>query len=345
MSTVPQPAAVPGAPGSDLAEKIRCGAAYAAAGLHVFVVRETKHPLRQCSPCSEAGPEHDPEACDHLVCHAFYAASADPDRVRAQVEYHPGGLLALRTGRPSGLVVIDLEASADGPDEPTGLEVCDRWEEFTGGVALPDTLAARTGSGGLHLLYRYGEPLASHNRVLPSVDLKADGGYVVLPPGPGRRWTNGGPAAALPEELAEWLRGRTGRSARRGPGGANAGSRAPVGHRSGYDYREFIRSGCPVGWRDEFLNDLAFRLRKAGVGWDDAVTRTREAWSRLEQPEDAFFRWEWVEYKLRNVWRRVEPEELPRHARRWVESRRAAVGREPDLRPSRATFVRPRRPR
>ncbi len=81
----------------------------------------------------------------------------------------PAGLLAVRTGAPSGLVVVDIDPRHGGRLDPE---------------LMPPTLAAATGGGGWHLYYRHpGTPVVS--RALPGrdgVDIKADGGYVVLAP-------------------------------------------------------------------------------------------------------------------------------------------------------------------
>jgi hypothetical protein len=74
---------------------------------------------------------------------------------------------------------------------------------------MPPTLAVATGGGGWHLYYRHpGTPVAS--RPLPGragVDIKADGGYVVVPPSihPRTRlpyrWIDGRPVEEIPPAL------------------------------------------------------------------------------------------------------------------------------------------------
>lgn len=71
---------------------------YAARGRAVFMLGRTKRPVANCPACRDATDDHDPQVCDCLTCHGFYAASTDPDRVRAIVAAVPGGLLAVRTG-------------------------------------------------------------------------------------------------------------------------------------------------------------------------------------------------------------------------------------------------------
>ena len=143
-------------------------------GWPVFVLGRSKRPVANCEPC-RLDPDHDPAACGHLACHGFYAATTDPDRVAAIVAAVPGGQLAVRTGSVSGLVGVDVDPAHGGDASLSGL-MTER--------LVPRTRHVHTGSGGLHLYYRHpGHPLPSRpmpNR--PGVDIKADGGYLVLPP-------------------------------------------------------------------------------------------------------------------------------------------------------------------
>ncbi|GAA0439417.1 hypothetical protein Aca07nite_49040 [Actinoplanes capillaceus] len=144
--------------------------ALAAEGYPVFLLGRSKRPVANCAVCpkAEIDPGHDPEACDHLTCHGFYAATRDPDRITAMHQRVPGGLLAIRTGRVCDLAVVDIDPRNGGAID-RGL--------------MPATRAVRTGSGGWHLYYRHpGGTLAAKLRDHPGVDIKADGGYVVAPP-------------------------------------------------------------------------------------------------------------------------------------------------------------------
>lgn len=71
------------------------------------------------------------------------------------------------TGQVSGIAVVDVDGDI---------------REFDN-LKLPyDTLRAQSGGGGLHFYYELDEPLQSRIGFVPKVDLKADGGFVVLPP-------------------------------------------------------------------------------------------------------------------------------------------------------------------
>ncbi|WP_341720477.1 bifunctional DNA primase/polymerase [Micromonospora sp. FIMYZ51] len=165
----------------DPARLVTAALAYAGRGWPVFMLGRTKRPVANCPACPKADedPTHDQEACSCLTCHGFYAASTDPDRVAAIVAAVPSGQLALRTGAASGTVVVDIDPAHGG--RTTMTDLIDRG-------LLPPTAYVVTGSGGWHLYYRHpghrvpcsqGKP---GQGLGPGVDVKADGGYVVLPP-------------------------------------------------------------------------------------------------------------------------------------------------------------------
>jgi hypothetical protein len=178
-------------------------AALAAAeqGWPVFMLGRSKRPVANCQSCHLA-TDHDPATCGHLTCHGFYAATTDPARVAAIIAAVPRGQLAVRTGAISGLLVVDVDPAHGGTTSMHQL--------LTEGL-LPRTRRVITGSGGQHLYYRHpGHPVPS--RPMPGrrgIDIKADGGYVVLPPsihhrtGLPYRWatTTGPGTAEMPPAL------------------------------------------------------------------------------------------------------------------------------------------------
>ena len=272
-----------------------------------------KIPPAMCDACrpSEHVPRHDPEACDHLLCHGVYAATTDVERFDQMLTALPAGKLAIRTGRVSELLVIDVEHDH--------LDVIDRWEELTDGATLPPTLTARSVSGGLHLYYRLPPeaPQVRNGAVAEGVDVKSDAGYVGAVGGQdGRTWLDYEvPVTELPPDTLTWLA----RTRRRG---YTRGAPAGGGVGDGYDFNVFWRDGCPDGYRDYFINDLCFRLRRRGTPYDRYVTAVREAWERVAQPPNArhHMPWEHAEYKAERVWHEVEPN--PPAPTSWVERSR-----------------------
>ena len=119
----------------------------AARGIHVFPLATNKAPL------TPGG---------------FYDASVEPDRIADWWDHYPGAGVAMRTGRTSNRVVLDLDSTA-AIDEALRR-------------GLPDNTDVVRTRRGLHWVFRApDEPLPS--RVLfDGAELKAEGAYVVAPP-------------------------------------------------------------------------------------------------------------------------------------------------------------------
>ena len=116
-----------------------------------------------------------------LLRRGVHEASADPQQVRVWWRRWPAANVGIATGAVSGLVVIDI-------DRPGGEASRALLEERLG--TLPPTLAAATGGGGLHLLYRHPGGrlpnavggLPGFSGELPHIDCRADGGSIVAAP-------------------------------------------------------------------------------------------------------------------------------------------------------------------
>lgn len=201
------------------AELLDAGLAYADRGWHVFALTGAKAPFRNCAPCHEGhNTAAEMESCTCLTCHGFYAATTDPDRIRAMFNQRGRVCLAVRTGAVSGLAVVDVDFrrwTSDGlpaSDDPAYRTMSGLDERRL----LPGTLMQTTGSGGLHFLYAHpgGYLMSGGGQYGLQVDSKADGGYIVAAPSVGRTgpysWTPDGrydhPLTPLPEGLAAMIR-------------------------------------------------------------------------------------------------------------------------------------------
>ncbi|HLL66823.1 MAG TPA: bifunctional DNA primase/polymerase [Micromonosporaceae bacterium] len=172
---------------------LRAALDYADAGLSVFLLGRSKRPVANCRLCPKHPPAHDPETCECLTCHGFYAATTDPDRVRAMFEAVPDGLLAIRTGAVSDRLVLDIDPRNGGRVD---LEL------------MVPTATVATGGGGWHLHYRHpGIAVPAKLPGHPGVDIKTDGGYTVAPPSihPATkqpyRWVGNRPVVEMPPPL------------------------------------------------------------------------------------------------------------------------------------------------
>lgn len=261
-----------------------------------------KIPLHNCTGCTLGmciGP-----TCGHLTCHGFYSATFEPDRWKRMVETAPGGFLAIATGI-SRVIAVDLEKAALA--DPGGL----RERLDAAGIGeLPTTLTAATPNGGLHWIFRISDdlPVISRNRVLPHVDIKAQGGYIAAPGGRRieRVWmSESAEIADAPAELLAWLRrGVT-------PKGRDAAG-LPATAPAGYNYGQFSVTGPIGGCREFFFNDMAYRLRRNGMDYEGAITLARPLWEKCKNtPESRWFMpWRDVQYKFDRVWATVEPDAI-----------------------------------
>ena len=102
-----------------------------------------------------------------------------PGAIEAWWNRFPDAAIGVATGSASGLIVIDEDI-----DEDKGLNGYDevrRWERDNTG--LPDTVQSITGRGGYHLFFRYtGTDIKNRAGILDGVDVRGEGGYVIVPP-------------------------------------------------------------------------------------------------------------------------------------------------------------------
>jgi hypothetical protein len=118
-----------------------------------------------------------PRAKEPLTAHGVHDASDDPQVVVAWWREWPTANVGLDVHR-SGLVVVDLDPAKGGIES---------WETVCVEHALEPyaTLRSRTGSGGMHLVYRAPLGLTVRNsaeKLGAGIDVRGRGGYIVLPP-------------------------------------------------------------------------------------------------------------------------------------------------------------------
>lgn len=140
--------------------------------------------------------------------HGFLDATIDVDRVLAWWDSYPDANVGLRTGEPSGTVVLDVDP--DGSATFAGL--------ITELGQPPTTTVVRT-PRGYHALYRHPgvRVPSSAGKLGPGLDVRADNAYVVTAPstvdGIAYRWRDDpwpGPPV-LPALPAAWVDRLTGR--------------------------------------------------------------------------------------------------------------------------------------
>lgn len=121
------------------------------------------------------------ERCEHPGKHpatpnGFIDASSDPVRIAEMMSCRPGANFGLRTGKGSGVAVLDIDSWHGGGQSLKRLQA----EHGK----LPATRIHQSGGADLHYIYAFPQELerVPSRTLAPGVELKADGAGVVLPP-------------------------------------------------------------------------------------------------------------------------------------------------------------------
>lgn len=109
----------------------------------------------------------------------FKDASKDPRLIQSWWDKNPNYNIGIATGSVSnGLFVIDIDV--DNEKGIYGDDSLRDWEIANG--KLPDTCRAITGRGGNHLYYKSKEKVSCRAGLLPGIDIRGEGGYIIAPP-------------------------------------------------------------------------------------------------------------------------------------------------------------------
>ena len=148
--------------------------AYASFGWAVFPTHSIRDSKCTCGKPNCTSPGKHP-----LTRHGFKDATTDSGMIHQWWKRYPWANIAIATGEKSGrLLVIDIDCKPD-----RGISGEETWRQVAEDV--PPTVEVLTGGGGRHLYFTYPEEviLKSGTNVLgPGVDLRANGGYVLVPP-------------------------------------------------------------------------------------------------------------------------------------------------------------------
>jgi len=129
-----------------------------------------------------------------LTAHGFKDATANPEEIRRLFANPKAAMIGMPTGEITWLVVVDVDVK----DGRAGME----WLNANS-HRLPQTRTIRTGTGGLHIYLRWPGQIIrnSAGKIAPGIDIRGDGGYVVVPPSPGYAVADNSDVAEVPEWL------------------------------------------------------------------------------------------------------------------------------------------------
>jgi putative DNA primase/helicase len=103
--------------------------------------------------------------------------TTDPDQISAWWKAWPLAMIGAPTGSRSGLVVLDIDCK----NGVNGFETM----KAQGWSIPPEVLEVRTPSGGSHFYFRATENQTVRNsagKIGPGIDIRGEGGMVILPP-------------------------------------------------------------------------------------------------------------------------------------------------------------------
>ena len=158
-----------------MTEAIRAALAYAARGWPVFPVRNNPDPAARKVPHTSHGK--DDATTDRAVIVDWWRR-------------WPSAVASIVTGEPSGVIGLDIDirvlGAADRVRTESGFDGLDE----LGISMLVETPLAHTPRGGCAQLFRWPGHFVKtvSGKLAPHVDIRGDGGSLILPPGPGRYW-------------------------------------------------------------------------------------------------------------------------------------------------------------
>ena len=119
----------------------------------------------------------EPGAKRPLTQNGHWDATTDLRVIERWWKRWPTANVAVPTGKKSGVVVLDVDVDDGGLESLAKLD--------RAGAPTPKTARARTGGGGIHVFFRYprGTEIRNSAGLLgPGLDVRGEGGYVVVPP-------------------------------------------------------------------------------------------------------------------------------------------------------------------
>jgi hypothetical protein len=138
-----------------------------------------------------------------LTTNGHKDASTDQQQITAWWERWPGALIGVPMGSRSGLFCVDLDRKPGGSD---GVAT---WIQLTTIHETAPTLSAVSPSTGEHRYFQYQEGIRPIplDKLAPGVEVKGEGGYMILPPSKRNegtyKWSNGADVASPPQWLLD----------------------------------------------------------------------------------------------------------------------------------------------
>jgi hypothetical protein len=205
--------------------------------------------------------------------HGCKDATTDPFVIEGWWEVWPEAGVGIATGSASGLVVLDFDKKHGG------LETLDELQPD-----LPVTYTVQTQGGGVHLYFSSTDNGVKNKAgILPGMDVRGEGGYVVAPPTPGYTvvYASGAPSG-LPFWLTERLRAKPQEPAALPVVDLPDGVRGKLNART----LRFIAQGAAPGTWHQELYQAAMNCKQNGYTEEECVELLMKATGVLDDSHD-----------------------------------------------------------
>jgi hypothetical protein len=203
--------------------------------------------LDQPSGCDCRNDDCTSPAKHPRTLHGLQDASLDAQQIEQWWSGWPTANIAARTGGEARYVVLDVDPDHGGDESLRDLEARH--------AGLPPTPTVSTGGNGYHYWFRAPAGVAVHNSagtLGPGLDIRAEGGYVLLPPSlhvSGKRYewlTDSHIRDVAVAELPQWLAALLKEPEHPAPAAT-------------------VEGGIPAGSRNDTLASLAGSMRRRGM--------------------------------------------------------------------------------
>jgi putative DNA primase/helicase len=250
---------------------------YAARDICVLPLYEIKDGLCACGVEGCKSPGKHPRNDNGLT-----GASKDEAQIRNWWQRWPSANIGLATG--DQFWVLDIDPRHGGNDSVM--------EMVHQHGCMPETVMVDTGGGGRHYYFQVnGVPIGNATGILPGVDIKSSGGYVVAAPSNHVSGNRYAVAHGSSKDLAEapaWLLAMV--------------TTKPAAANKPFNTAAALK-GVPEGQRDDTLFKLACKLRHADVPYDVALAMVSQTASTCTPP----FSHDQAKDKVASAYGRYEP--------------------------------------
>jgi hypothetical protein len=240
----------------------------------------------ECACGDQACKQPGKHPIGRLVPNGFKGATTDEKTIRGWWHEYPDAGIGLPTGAQSGIDVLDIDFK-NGKNGALSLS------SLLGELgALPETVSASTSSGGKHRYFRHVQGTrCSPDKLGAGLDVRGEGGFVVLPPSHGLyNWIGTDEPDQIAEWPTAWIKHLGALNACSGSLGAGAeadpklvaAALAVIPNPPSLGWHDWKRIGMAV-WRATGGSDAGFRtFDKWSQKWVDYdAERTRKAWREI----------------------------------------------------------------